>query len=314
MTTPASGEPHGGTAASTVAQAKVNLFLRVLAREANGYHQLETLFCRLELGDAVTVRTAVRGRTLDCTGDALIAGGLGPVERNLAWRAAAAFAGATGWPNDWSIEITKRIPVGGGLGGGSADAGAVLRCLNAIAPRPLPAADLLAVAATLGADVPFLTLDVPLAMAWGRGERMLALPPLAMRTVTLVCFPFGVPTPDAFAWLDDVRGAPAIAPRVFVPDSLSSWSGITVAAHNDFDSVVSAHHPEIARALAVLRSIDSADTTAFATLTGSGSTVAYCSPSEADHARARDGRLSAIALRVMTTRTAGAVVGVEVAG
>ena len=127
--------PHGATA-RTVAQAKLNLFLHVLAREASGYHQLETLFCRLELGDDVTVRTDVRGRSLDCTGDVIPAGGLGPTERNLAWRAAARFAEQAGWPNDWAIEITKRIPVGGGLGGGSADAGAVLRCLNAVAPTP----------------------------------------------------------------------------------------------------------------------------------------------------------------------------------
>ena len=69
------------TTARTVAQAKVNLFLRVLAREANGYHQLETLFCRLELGDDVLVRTNVHGRSLDCTGDVIPSAGLGPVER-----------------------------------------------------------------------------------------------------------------------------------------------------------------------------------------------------------------------------------------
>jgi 4-diphosphocytidyl-2-C-methyl-D-erythritol kinase len=82
------GHPPG-TTARTVAQAKVNLFLRVLAREADGYHQLETLFCRLELGDDVTVRVGVGGRSLDCTGDGLPPDGLGPVEQNLAWRAAA---------------------------------------------------------------------------------------------------------------------------------------------------------------------------------------------------------------------------------
>src|SRR6185503_6143916 len=114
------GHPPG-TTARTVAQAKVNLFLRVLAREADGYHQLATLFCRLELGDDVTVRVGVGGRSLDCTGDGLPPDGLGPVEQNLAWRAAARYAETTGWPNDWTIGITKLIPVGGGLGGGSAD-------------------------------------------------------------------------------------------------------------------------------------------------------------------------------------------------
>jgi hypothetical protein len=180
--------------------------LRVLAREASGYHQLETLFCRLELGDAVTIRTDVRGRSFDCTGDVIPPAGLGVTERNLAWRAAVAYTDATGWPNEWAIEIVKTIPVGGGLGGGSADAGAVLRCLNALAPSPLAVHELLALAGPLGADVPFLCIDDPLALAWGRGERMLALPPLPSRAVTLVCFPFGVSTPDAYGWLDAAEG------------------------------------------------------------------------------------------------------------
>ena len=119
-------------------------------------------------------------------GDVIPPDGLGPVEWNLAWRAAVAFADATGWPNDFAIEIQKRIPVAGGLGGGSADAAAVLRCLNALAPAPLSRDELLAIAAPLGADVPFLTMEAPLALAWGRGERLLALDPLPSRAVTLV--------------------------------------------------------------------------------------------------------------------------------
>jgi len=70
--------------ASVVAQAKVNLFLRVLAREASGYHQLETLFCRLVLGDEVRLRLTQRERSLDCVGIAMPPGGLGPMEQNLA--------------------------------------------------------------------------------------------------------------------------------------------------------------------------------------------------------------------------------------
>src|SRR5689334_6916409 len=187
-----------GTTARTVAQAKVNLFLRVLAREASGYHQLETLFCRLDLGDDVTIRTTTAGRSLDCAGAVMPPEGLGPTELNLAWRAAVAYHEATGWPNAWAIEIQKSIPVGGGLGGGSADAGAVLRCLNALAPTPIGSRELLALAAPLGADVSFLATDAPLALAWGRGERMLTLPALPPRSVALVRFPFGVATRDAY--------------------------------------------------------------------------------------------------------------------
>ena len=95
--------------AVVVAQAKINLFLRVLAREANGYHQLETLFCRLALGDEVRVRLTPGERSLDCAGIAMPAGGLGPVEKNLAWRAALAFLEATQWETGFAIEIDKRI-------------------------------------------------------------------------------------------------------------------------------------------------------------------------------------------------------------
>jgi len=301
-----------GITARTIAQAKLNLFLHILAREASGYHQLETLFCRLDLGDEVTVRTDGRGRSLDSSGDALPADGLGPVERNLAWRAAVAFSDAAGWPNDWAIEVTKRIPVGGGLGGGSADAGAVLRCLNALAPSPLSANRLLGLAGQLGADVPFLTFDKPLALAWGRGERMLALPALPSCDVTLICFPFGVATPAAFGWIDADRGSAAVAPASLDVAGLDTWQRLATLAHNDFEAVVARHHPEIARVLEELRRDLSTNHGAIALLTGSGSTVALLSAASGDHERARDGRLDGVASRLVATRTATAVVGVEV--
>ena len=152
------------------AQAKINLILRVLAREASGYHSIESVFLRLDLSDQVTVRIAP-GRTLDCHGAALPTAGLGPMERNLAFRAAVAYAEAVGWPSGFSIDVDKRIPVGAGLGGGSADAGAVLRALDALCPTPL-GSRLIELATPLGADVPFMTIDSPMALAWGRGERL----------------------------------------------------------------------------------------------------------------------------------------------
>jgi len=303
------GHPPG-TTARTVAQAKVNLFLRVLAREADGYHQIETLFCRLELGDDVAVRVGVGGRSLDCAGDALPTEGLGPVERNLAWRAAVMYADATGWPNDWSIEIAKRIPVGGGLGGGSSDAGAVLRCLNRLAPSPLSDDELVALAAPLGADVPFLTTGDPLAVGWGRGERLLALPPLPGRAVMLVCFPFGVPTPDAYGWLDAHETVqPRRAARLDL-ESLTTWAGIARLAHNDFETVVVPRYPEIERALDQLRvrSVRDQDRDGITLLAGSGATVFAVSDARAEAMTAPHGT----SVRLLHTRTASRVVAVEV--
>ena len=299
-----------GTTAHTVAQAKVNLFLRVLAREANGYHQLETLFCRLELGDDVVVRTNVRGRSLDCTGEVIRPAGLGPPERNLAWRAAAAFASATGWPNAWAIEIDKRIPVGGGLGGGSADAGAVLRCLNALAPEPLSEERLLATGTSLGADVPFLSIDAPLALGWGRGERLLKLPPLPSRPVALVILPFGVSTEAAYGWRDAEQRDRAPEAASVTVESLTTWEGVAPIAHNDFARVVARRHPEIASALESLRSgaARTGDLTAVTLLAGSGATVFLVAAELPSDMLDAHGPSS----RVMHTRTATRVVAVEV--
>src|SRR5579864_259804 len=97
---------RGSRTARVEAQAKINLFLRILSREPSGYHQLETLFQRIALADSVVVRTGGTGRSLDCRGaDA------GPVEKNLAWRAAVAFAEISGGPANLQIEIEKRIPI-----------------------------------------------------------------------------------------------------------------------------------------------------------------------------------------------------------
>lgn len=296
------------TTARTVAQAKVNLYLRMLARETSGYHQLETLFCRLDIGDDVVVRTNVRGRSLECSGPALPAGGLGPVERNLAWRAASAYAAATGWPNDWSIEIAKHIPVGGGLGGGSSDAGAVLRCLNALTPTPISPDALLAVASPLGADVPFLSAEMPLALGWGRGERLLALPPLPGRDVALVCFPFGVSTPDAYRWFDEDAGDATPEASLLGLEQLGSWDGVSQLAHNDFETVVASRFPEIAESLEALRAFagTSEDLAAIALVAGSGSTVCLVSDFAANAPQPGGSG------RVLQTRTATRVVGVEV--
>lgn len=257
----------GARGARVAAQAKINLFLRVLAREASGYHSIETLFQRLDLADDVAVRIT-SGRSLDCAGPTMPTGGLGPTERNLAFRAALAYAEATGWPAGFSIEIDKRIPVGGGLGGGSADAGAVLRALDALSPRPL-GKSLANLATPLGADVPFMTLDSPLALAWGRGERLLPLPPLERAVVLLLIPNFSIATVDAYRWLAAGRGEHTPTAGVLDLAALSTWDGIACVAENDFEPVISARHPEIPDFRAALERMGAK----LALMSGSGSSV-----------------------------------------
>lgn len=297
-------------AARVRAHAKINLILRVLAREESGFHTLETLFARLAIGDVVTVRITDNSRSVDC--DPPIPG---PPEQNLAWRAAVAFAESVGWPQGFAIEIEKRIPVGGGLGGGSADAGAVLRALAALSPNQVREAELLSIASSLGSDVPFLTTAAPLALAWGRGERMLALPPLPERDVLLVIPSFSVSTAAAYSWLAASRAASTTAaprpprtssfrasptPQLLSLADLATWPSVASLATNDFEPAVTAHHPELSTALASLRDSGAS----IALLSGSGSTLfgIFDSPIEGFHLPAA---------RVVHTRTLATVSPVE---
>ena len=251
-------------AARVRAQAKINLLLRILGRERSGYHSLETVFARLELSDDIVVRVGVEGRSLDCDNAEL-----GIVDKNLAYRAAMAYR-ETGWPDNFAIEIAKRIPVSGGLGGGSADAGAVLRALNALRPEPIPRDALLDLASKLGADVPFLSSDSALALAWGRGERMLALPPLPVRSVLLLTPPFGISTAHAYSWIAEERGDnfEPLAGELTL-EMLRDWNDVLTVARNDFEPVVMRKQPLIRTLLSALRSLGAF----IAMLSGSGSSV-----------------------------------------
>jgi len=224
------------------AHAKVNLFLRILAREHSGYHQIETAFLLLELADQIVVRRIDRGVTLEVQGP-----DLGPVEENLAFRAAQAVLGATGATFGVAIELTKKIPIRAGLGGGSSDAAATLHAVNALAGNAVPRHELNHLAARLGSDVPFFAAAVPAALGWGRGERLLALaPPPAAPALIALPRDIDVATPDAYRWWDQSglhegsRG-----PVILEANSLSNWGNVGRLGANDFELPVFGKHPEI---------------------------------------------------------------------
>jgi 4-diphosphocytidyl-2-C-methyl-D-erythritol kinase len=250
-------------AARTLAQAKINLALRVLAPEPDGYHSIETVFLRLELGDDVELRVTNGKRSLKCyeMRD-------WPPEGNLAHRAATFFADQTGWPKGFEIEIVKNTPIGGGLGGGSADAAAVLRILNGLAPAPVSEETLCDLAGRLGSDVPFLVSDHAMALAWGRGDRLLPLDPLPSRDVQLFFPPFGIDTAQAFALLDETRGdVPAQSPEL-TTEMFADWDSAAKNAVNDFEPLMRPRWPEIDALLA--RGERSG---LFVRMSGTGSTV-----------------------------------------
>lgn len=297
--------------AFAVAQAKINLGLRVLARDTSGYHQVETLFHRIELADEVRVQRTEGAKSLAVSGAAVPATGLGAPEANLAWRAAEVYMLAAGWTGGFAIQLEKRIPVGGGLGGGSADAGAVLRACDRLADRPLGMTRLLDLAATLGSDVPFLTSNGAAAVGWGRGERLLEVPALPARPLVLVVPPFAVATGEAYGWLAEARGSGPVprptpaSDRAAQPD----WRALE-SATNDFEPIVSARHGEIQDILRVLRSLGARP----AMLSGSGSTVfgVFDGTQQTDVPR----RLAALlpGMQIIWTRTATRVVPVAVTG
>jgi len=258
--------------------AKVNLFLRVLAREADGYHGLETLFCRVGLADTLTVERTDAGITLAVEG-----ADLGPAEENLAYRAADAILAATGRRFGVRMHLVKRIPAGGGLGGGSSDAAAALLAVNRLAGDAVPRAEVLHTAARLGADVAFFASGAPLALGWGHGQRLLQLPPLPVRAALLVCPGVHVATPAAYQWVDEVRAAAGRRGAVHLDvNVLGSWSDIARLGGNDFEAPVMGRHPAIKAAFEAL----AATGPFLCRMSGSGSTLfaVYRSEADRDHA------------------------------
>jgi len=254
------------------AHAKLNLVLRVLAREASGFHGIETLFQALELADVVDVSVGDHERTLACHGPAMPAGGLGNDRDNLATRAAVAYTNAARWETGWHIAIEKQIPVGGGLGGGSADAAAVLRAFETLAPAPLGSTALMELAGTLGSDVPFLLSGAPLAWAWNRGDRVLPLAPLPRMEVVLLTFAEGINTGAAYGALQRTATTAVQYPS----DAFASWSSVAGLAANDFEAVVPSLHAGVAHWLGVVkqaaRRLTAEGLPAIGLLSGSGAT------------------------------------------
>jgi 4-diphosphocytidyl-2-C-methyl-D-erythritol kinase len=255
--------------ARVAAHAKLNLRLKVLGLESGGMHSVETILARIELADAVTVRIDSRTQSLRMNGDEQLVVASGPAEENLALRAARTYADVTGWPSGFEIEVEKRIPVRAGLGGGSADAAAVLTALQALSPEPVADADLLPIAASLGADVPFMVTRQPVALAWARGDRMLLGSGLPAREVLLLTPAFSVSTRDAYSWLDSTREATPTAPCAMEASVLSDWGQLGAMAENDFEVAVLSRHPEVAQMLAALAGAGAT----IARMSGSGSTV-----------------------------------------
>lgn len=251
-----------------LAPAKVNLFLHVGAPEANGYHPLSSLVVFADVGDGVTLETA---DTFALSVEGPFSAELRDEPDNLIARAARAFAGATGLERVRArIRLDKRLPIASGVGGGSADAGAALRLLKAALAPELPDADLVAIAAGLGADGPMCLVSRP-ALASGYGERLGPAPVLPEIHGVLVNPRAPSPTGPVYRAYD-AAGAPGGAETPELPVEIADASALaTVLARtrNDLQAPAVALAPAIG---AVLEALEAAPETLFARMSGSGAT------------------------------------------
>lgn len=189
------------------ARAKINIYLDILSRRENGYHNIQSIMQTVDLSDTVTLTRLPAGSGICVETDVPDL----PTDRhNLAWRAAEHFAPLLGALPDVAIRIEKRIPMAAGLGGGSADAAAVLRGLNQLYDVHAPIEELCRIGAGFGADIPFCTVGGAMTVE-GIGEILTPCKGLPEHLwLVVACGGEGVSTPAAYGELDRMYGNFAI--------------------------------------------------------------------------------------------------------
>jgi 4-diphosphocytidyl-2-C-methyl-D-erythritol kinase len=268
-----------------IARAKVNLTLRVLGRRPDGYHELESLVAFADIGDVVTLDVgAPAGVTVSGPFAHAIAG------ENITERTLRRIAEVAPTLRIGAVGIEKRLPVAAGIGGGSADAAAVLRALRRADPGPASAVDWPALAATLGADVPVCLASTAQFM-WGAGRETVCLPALPPLPAVLVNPGVPLATAEVFGALNatpvPVRVEPPPVPGPF--SDVTSVCAYLRASGNDLEPPARALCPQIGQVLAAL----AAETgVSVARMSGSGATC-FAIFETATEAEAAAGRLSA---------------------
>ena len=220
--------------------AKVNLYLRVVSRRPDGYHEVVTVMQPLTLADALTVTLGGTGISLECDHPGLPQG-----QENLVWRAARQFQAEVGQELGVRLSLGKRIPVAAGLGGGSSDAAGTLSALNDLAGKPLSYSRLHHLASRLGADVPFFLRREP-AVGRGIGTQLSAVNLLPYWY--LLVNP-GVPLSTRWVYENlDLNGLPGPpTAETWDPEHPESW------LRNDLGTVALKRFPELAELLAGLK-------------------------------------------------------------
>ena len=240
---------------SVKAPAKINLFLRVTGRRADGYHTLQTRMQKVGLFDLLEVQRGGEGVRLHCVG-----ADLPENADNLVHRAASLFLETVAQRRGRTlggvkISLTKNIPIAAGLGGGSSDAAAALKALNSLFETGLTAGELAAMGLELGADVPFFLADTPAALAVGIGEILTPVAPLSGCFVLLVNPGFSVSTRwvyQTFALTKEekttiFKNFRESADPAGQPCLSATVEGLPAALENDLETVTITRYPEIGR-------------------------------------------------------------------
>jgi 4-diphosphocytidyl-2-C-methyl-D-erythritol kinase len=278
--------------------AKVNLGLEVLGRRPDGYHDLRTIFQTISLHDDVELRPHPAEISVRCDHPGVPAGA-----GNLAHRAAAALREHAGGSRGVSIAITKRIPVAGGMGGGSSNAAAVLLGLDRMWRLGLGASGLHPIAARLGADVPFFLLGGT-ALGLGRGDEVYAVLPQIRAEVVVIDTGRPVSTAAVFRRIDAGLTPRENANKIFrfVSSQLEGRGNAFPLLSNDLERAALEEDPDLAAQARDIRGILSREGANFASLSGSGGSY-FGLFSEADGARRAFAALKKAGFRAVRGRT-----------
>ena len=241
---------HGMTL-TVRANAKINLFLDVVGKRENGYHDIVSVMQAVSLCDTLTV-SQTSGKEIAFSG-----GGLPNDQTNLIVRAAHAYFALRGKPFGVRVVLDKQIPMAAGLGGGSADAAATLKALNALDGNRFTTEELAALGARIGADVPFC-VQGGTCLCQGIGERMTPLASGVHLALVVAIAGEGVSTPAAFGLLDrryqDYRGyASQVTPAALIDAMQNGDVSATVSAlFNRFEEVIEPERPAVSNLKAML--------------------------------------------------------------
>lgn len=253
-----------GTRAIANAYAKINLTLDVLGKRSDGYHNVKMIMQSISLFDLLIIDKTPGGISVSTNLKFLPAG-----EKNIAYKAAATFFDHTKINGGASIIIHKNIPVGAGLAGGSTDAAAVLKALNALYEAGLGTDELQKIGLMIGADVPYC-LEGKTMLAEGTGEKLTLLPSLAGINILIVKPPVSVSTASVYADIDSVGiDVHPDTDRIISAIGNGKFSSVTHDLCNVMENVTVKKHPEIAEIKRKLLS----DGAAAALMSGSGPSV-----------------------------------------